>query len=249
MPSNCKKNDTMARSFWTRVAVAFGLTLFAAVTYGAGQSSDAAKNTATAAETADDQKPALNGTWKLNRDQSDDPREKLRSALQERDENGAPGGMGRHGGMGGGGMGGPMGGGIPGMGGPMGGSRGGGMGRGGSEEQHARLYDIVRGPDQVTVAQKGPETDLTDDESHVRALFTDGRKLEKAKKDSLQTQVKAHWERQTLVTEEKGPNGEKISHAYELSGDAKQQLSDTVTLESKRLNTPVIIRYVYDKAE
>jgi hypothetical protein len=250
MPSNWKKNDTVARSFWTRVGVAFGLTLFAAVTYGAGQSSDAVKNTASAADTADDQKPGLNGTWKLNRDQSDDPREKLRSALQERDQNGAPGGMGRHGGMGGGGgMGGPMGGGIPGMGGPMGGSRG-GMGRGsGSEEQHARLYDIVRGPDQVTVAQKGPETDLTDDESHVRALFTDGRKLEKPKKDSPQTQVKARWERQTLITEEKGPNGEKISHAYELSGDGKQQLSDTVTLESKRLNTTVIIRYVYDKAE
>ena len=248
MPSNWKKNDTVARSFWTRVGVAFGLTLFAAVTYGAGQSSDAVKNTASAADTADDQKPGLNGTWKLNRDQSDDPREKLRSALQERDQNGAPGGMGRHGGMGGGGMGGPMGGGmgIPGMGGPM----GGGTGRGaGSEEQHARLYDIVRGPDQVTVAQKGPETDLTDDESHVRALFTDGRKLEKPKKDSPQTQVKARWERQTLITEEKGPNGEKISHAYELSGDGKQQLSDTVTLESKRLNTPVIIRYVYDKAE
>jgi hypothetical protein len=249
MPSNWKKNDTVARSFWTRVAVAFGLSLFAAVTYGVGQSSDAAKNTASTAETTDDQKPALNGTWKLNRDQSDDPREKLRSALQERDQNGAPGGMGRHGGMGGGGMGGPMGGGIPGMGGPMGGSRGGGMGHGDSEEQHARLYDVVRAPDQVTVVQKGPETDLTDDESHVRALFTDGRKLEKPKKDSPQTQVKAHWERQTLITEEKGPNGEKISHTYELAGDGKPQLSDTVTLESKRMNTPVIIRYVYDKAE
>jgi hypothetical protein len=249
MPSNSKRNDTVARAFWKRAAVAFGLTLFAAVTYGAGQSSGAAKNTASTAETADDQKPALNGTWKLNRDQSDDPRDKLRSAAQERDQNGSPGGMGRHGGMGGGGgMGGPMGGGmgIPGMGGPM----GGGTGRGsGSEEHNARLYDVVRAPDQVTVAQKGPETDLTDDESHVRALFTDGRKLEKPKKDSPQTQVKAHWERQTLITEEKGPNGEKISHAYELSGDGKQQLSDTVTLESKRMNTPVIIRYVYDKAE
>jgi len=247
MSSKTKKNKTGARTFWMRLAMAFGLTLFAAVTYGAGQSPEAAKNAASNAQTADDQKPALNGTWKLNRDQSDDPREKLRSAMQEHDQNGAPGGMGRHGGMGGGGMGGPMGGGIPGMGGPMGGA--GGMGRGGSEEQHARLYDVVRAPDQVTVAQKGPETDLTDDESRVRALFTDGRKLDKPKKDSPQTQVKAHWERQTLITEEKGPNGEKISHAYELSGDGKQQLSDTVTLESKRLNTPVIIRYVYDKAE
>ena len=48
---------------------------------------------------------ALNGTWKFNRDQSDDAREKLRSAIQEREQNGNPGGMGRRGGMGGGGIG------------------------------------------------------------------------------------------------------------------------------------------------
>ena len=53
MSLNRKKNDTVARTFWTRAAVAFGLTLFAAVTYGAGQSADAAKNTASTAETAD----------------------------------------------------------------------------------------------------------------------------------------------------------------------------------------------------
>jgi len=248
MSSTRKNNNTEARVFWTRLAVAIGLILIVAVTYGAGQASDPSKNTAPTSEPVADQRPALSGTWKLNRDESDDPREKLRSAIQDRDQNGSPGGMGRHGGMGGGGIG--MG--IPGMGGGMGGSRGpgGGMGRGsGSEEQHARLRDLVQAPDQVIVAQKGPETDITDTDNHVRALFTDGRKVEKAKKDSPQSQVKARWEGQTLITEEKGPNGEKISHAYELSVEGNQQLSDTLTLESKRLNTPVIIRYVYDKAE
>ena len=137
--------------------------------------------------------------------------------------------------------------GIPGMGGGMGGPYG-GQGRGSENtEEHARLWDVVRASDQITVAQKGPETDITDSENRVRALFTDGRKLDKPKKDATQTQVKAHWDGQTLITEEKGPNGEKISHSYALSSEGK--LSDTVTLESKRMSTPVIIHYVYDKTE
>jgi len=156
--------------------------------------------------------------------------------------------MGRHGGMGGGGMGGGIGMGIPGIGGGIGRPGGGQRGGSGSDDQHARLRDVVRVPDQVSIAQKGPEIDLTDTENHVRSLFTDGRKLEKPKKDSTETPVKARWDHETLVTEEKGPNGEKISHAYEITNEGKQ-LADTLTLESKKLNTPIIIRSVYDKSE
>ena len=140
------------------------------------------------------------------------------------------------------------------MGGPGGGmgGPGGGMGRGSgssSAEQQARLRTLVQPADQLTVDQKGLEIDMTDGENHVRALFTDGRKLEKPKKDSSQTQVKATWQGETLTTEEKGPSGEKVSHTYELSSEGKAQLIDTLTVESKRLNTPIIIRSVYDKAE
>src|SRR5882762_9179926 len=132
----------------------------------------------------------------------------------------------------------------------MGGGMGGGMGRrggvqgggSGSDEQHARMRDLIQAPDQVSVAQKGPEIDVTDTENHMRALFTDGRKLEKPKKDGAQIQIKARWDQETLVTEEKGPQGEKISHRYEIANQGKQ-LTDTLTLESKRLNTPIIIRY------
>lgn len=147
--------------------------------------------------------------------------------------------------------------GIPGIGG-MGrpGGPGGGQGRGpgaggpgaGSEEQRGRLRDLVEAPDQLKIAQNGPEIDMTDTEGHVRSLFTDGRKLEKPKKDNTQTQVKARWDHATLITEEKGPNGEKISHSYEITGDGKQ-LADTLTVESKKLNTPIIVRSVYDKAD
>ena len=233
--------------FWIRLGIAVGLILLVAAARGSGQVRDSSKSPdSNTAQAGDNQHPVLNGTWKLNADESDDARQKLRSAMQERDQSGSPGGMGRRGGMGGGIGGGGIGMGIPGMGGGMGGGRGRGSG---SDEQHARLWDVVRAPDQITVAQKGPETDITDNQNRVRAIFTDDRKLEKPKKDSPETQVKARWDGQTLTTEEKGPNGEKISHAYELSPDGKQQLIDTLTLESKRLNTPIIVRSVYDKSE
>ena len=79
---------------------------------------------------------------------------------------------------GGGGMGIP---GIGGMGRP-GGSNG-GMGRGssGSDDQRARLRDLLEAPEQLKVAQKGPEVDMTDPQYRERELFTDGRNIEKSK--------------------------------------------------------------------
>jgi len=239
-----KGTRTHARYFWSRFALAVALVTGFAAAFAAMQGAEQPKSTGDVATAQ-----TLNGTWKLNRDQSDDAREKLRSAMQDRDQNGP---MGGHGGMGGGGV--TMG--IPGIGGIGGGGmgrRGGGPGMGGgsgagSQDQRAKLRDLVEAPDQLTVTQKGPEIDISDTQSHVRSLYTDGRKLEKPKKDSGQTQVKAHWERETLITEEKGPNGEKLSHSYELTSEGKQ-LADTLTLESKKLNTPIIVRSVYDKAE
>ena len=124
------------------------------------------------------------------------------------------------------------------------------MGRGsgaGNDEQRSRLATLVQAPDQLTIVQKGPEVDVTDSDHHERALFTDGRKIEKSGKRTPQAEVKAHWDHGTLITEEKGPGGEKISHAYEVTQEGKQ-IADTLTLESKHLNTPIIVRSVYDKA-
>ena len=236
-------SKVIARYFWIRLALAAGVILLVAVALRAQQSDEPKPSAAS----ADSQQAALAGSWKLNHDESDDPREKLKSAIEEREQSGYPGG-GRHGGMGGGGIGtgipgtGPMGGPIGGR--PMGYPRGGQSS--GSDEQKEKLFRVVEPPDQISIAQKGPEIDMTDSESHTRELFTDGRKLDKAKKNAIQTQVKAQWQGQTLVTEEKGPNGEKLSHTYELSPEGK--FIDTLTIESKKLNTPIIVRSVYDKS-
>lgn len=231
------QSNTHAGIFWRRFGLAVALMVGFAAAFAAKQSSEPKPPADTT------QPQSLSGTWKLNRDQSDDAREKLRSAMQDRDQNGP---MGRHGGMGGGGV--TLG--VPGIGiGGMGRPGGPGMGRGaGSEDQRSKLRDLVEAPDQLTVAQKGPEIDISDTESRVRSLFTDNRKLEKPRKDADKVQVKAHWERDTLITEEKGPNGEKLSHSYEITGEDKQ-LADTLTLESKKLNTPIIVRSVYDRVD
>jgi len=188
---------------WKRCALVVGLILLVAMAFAAKQSAEQPKPSMDSS-----QKTTFEGSWKLNHDQSDDAREKLRSAVQDRQQNGP---MQRHGGgMGGGGIG--MG--IPGIGGmgrPQG--PGGGMGRGdsGSDENRARLRELVEAPEQLKIAQKGPEIDMTDPDYRERELFTDGRKIEKSK-DERQVPVKAHWAGNQLVTEEKGPNGEKISH-------------------------------------
>ena len=242
---SAKPSQKYALMVWKRLALAVVLIVVVALAYAAKQSVEQGKPSASSEAPS---KTSLEGTWKLNRDQSDDAREKLRSAMQDRDQN-TP--MGRHGGMGGGGMGGGgIGMGIPGVGGmgrPGGPGGSGGMGRNpGSDEQRARLRDLVDAPEQLKVVQKGPEVDMTDPQYRERELFTDGRNTEKSK-DAMQIPVKAHWDHEMLVSEEKGPNGEKISHRYELAADG-QQLTDTLTLEGKGLHTPLIIRSVYDKA-
>jgi len=232
------KNRSHAFYFSKRFVIAGALMLVVGAAYAARQSAEPSKTPAAG-------DAVLEGTWKLNRQESDDAREKLRAAMQDRDQNGP---MTRPGGMGGAGIGIPGIGGIGGMGRP-GGGPGSGRGSGaGSENQREQMSELVRVSDELKIVQKGPEIDVTDSESRVRALFTDGRKIDKPKKDRSQVQVKARWERGTLVTEEKGPGGEKISHTYEITLEGKQ-MADTLTLESKHLNTPIIVHSVYEKAE
>ena len=181
-------------------------------------------------------RPSIMGDWRLNRDESDDPRKKMQ------DSRGSGGG--RRGGvhMGGPGMGGPgMGGG------PYGGRRG--MGGNESDEDRQRMQEIVAASSTLTLAEakKNVETDIFDDQQRKQALFTDGRKPQKSKDLNYQ-EVTAHWDGNRLVTDEKSPSGNKISRTYELSYDGTQ-LYETVRLTRGHSNAQVSIRYVYDQPE
>ena len=182
----------------------------------------------------------LAGFWKLNADQSDDPRRKFEEARR-------PGGG--SGGGPGGGMGGPrvgIGFPMPG-GGPNGPYGGGGPGMGGEDgDVNEQLVDVVRPDYWQTIALQDAEVDATNDREHKLVFYTDGRKIQKSKDDSLQ-QISAHWNGSQLVTDERGPQGKKMSRTLELSSDGRQ-FYETWHIETGRSGSVVVIRYVYDAA-
>ena len=176
------------------------------------------------------------GAWKLNRDESDDPRKKMQDA------------RGADNGRGGGGRGGVRIG-IPGMGGgPYGGGRR-GRGENESDEDRQKMQDVVNPAQALTVAEakKDVEIDMFDEQERKSAFYTDGRKLQKTK-DSTSQEIAAHWDGNRLVTDEKTPSGRKMSRTYELSYDGTQ-LYETLHLTQGRSSSTVSIRYVYDQAD
>ena len=172
----------------------------------------------------------LAGTWRLNTDDSDDPRKKLQQAR----------GGGR--GQGGGRSGGAMGGGWPGMGGH--GGYGGHRQGGESDEERQKMLLFLQPAQRLNIAQKEPEIDINDDSDRKFTAFTDGRKVEKSKDPGTQ-QFDAKWDDYRLVMEGKDPHGNKYQRSYEVL-EGNQQLRETLFLKVGRNNTEISIRYVYD---
>jgi hypothetical protein len=162
------------------------------------------------------------GTWKVNRDESDDPRKRR----QDSGSSNGGGYGGRRGGMGGGG-------------------RGGYGRRGGeSDEERQKMRELFSPPAAMTLSMTGAEVDLVDDRDRKRAFMTDGRKLQKSKDTNYQ-EIAAKFDGKRLVTEEKSPRGDKMSRTFELSEDGRQ-LYQTLHMTTGRSNTPLVVRFVYD---
>ena len=188
-------------------------------------------------------RPNILGDWQFNKDESDDARQKLKNSREADNSNR---------GSNNGGYGGPrMGGGWPG--GPMGGGPYGGGGyprSSGGSDDYDRLGDLVNPPHELRLSQKydkDPEVQMVDDREHKRAIFTDGRKLEKSK-DPAYEEIAAHWDGNKLVTDEKASHNGKMSRTYEVSPDGKQ-LWETVHITDSKGNHPVTVRYVYDAVD
>src|SRR5262249_34116553 len=115
-----------------------------------------------------------------------------------------------------------------------------------SDDDRQKMQELLNPSNTLSVAEaaKNIEVDLFDDQSRKRALFTDGRKLQKSK-DANYQEIAAHWEDKKLVTDEKGPQGKKMMRTYELSYE-RTQLYETLHLTVGRNDTPLVIRYVYD---
>jgi hypothetical protein len=119
------------------------------------------------------------------------------------------------------------------------------MGDDGSETTE-QMRELVRPDLSQTIELKDAEVDSTDEHENKLVLFTDGRKIQKSKDDSLQ-QVSARWDGAQLVTDEKGPRGRKMSRTFELSPDGRQ-IYETWHIENGRSGSPITIRYVFDAA-
>jgi len=196
-----------------------------------------------------DAKGTLAGRWSLNRDQSDDPRQKLEQASSS--GGGGGWGQGPAGGGGGGGWGG--------LGGPWGGMGGGRGGNGGGWNRGGRQFPDDGGIDmsdfsQLTIEQSDSSAKVTGATGRVLAQYSanngsDKKSQDAAKKpkDDPNTPLAAHWQGDELVTTVNGPRGTKTTRTYELAPNGKQ-LYVTTRLDNPRLNQPVNIRFVYDLA-
>ena len=182
----------------------------------------------------------LDGAWKLNRDESDDPNSKAK-IKDPRDPNGGNRGGGYPGGGYPGG-GGPMGGGYPFPGSGRGGAPRGNRGQ--NQEYDEKLLDLIRPSSALTIALKNAEVDVTDDGYHKLVFYTDGRQLQKPKDDTYQ-EVAARWNGNQLISDEKTPQGAKMSRTFELSQNG-QQLYETLHIDAVKSKPAVYISYVYD---
>ena len=169
----------------------------------------------------------LAGTWKLNTDDSDDPQKKLQQAHGGHGQGGARPRVG----IGGGGW-------------PGGGGYGGRRGSGESDEERQKMHLFVQPAQNLSIAQKDREIDISDDSDRKVTAFTDGRKVEKSK-DASNQQFDARWDEYRLTMEGKDPRGNKYERSYEVL-EGNQQLRETLFLKVGRNNTEISIRYIYD---
>lgn len=216
-------------------------------------------------------KPNLSGTWALNKDESDDPRDSMQDAGNSGGHHGG-GHVGVGGGMGGGG--GMSGGGVWGGGGQRGGGgAGGGGGRRGGQGGSSNAMNNLS---QLTIEQTASSAKVTGDSGEVLALYSaaDSSKPNSSSAsssspssgssgassgsgssasggssgDTASASPVAQWQGTQLVAVTPGRReGSETTRTYELSPDGKQ-LYVTTKMESPRFKKPVTFRLVYDPA-
>lgn len=173
------------------------------------------------------------GDWKLNRDQSDDPRSRMHKATANN---------------GNGGVGGPR---VSWPGGGMG-----GPGYGGhrnpqadaTSESYEKIQELIDPSVRVHLEQTDPKAqkvELTGDMDKKIVFYTAGQTPEKT--TELNTlQMTARWDGPKLVTDEKILKNGTLSRTYELSEDGMQLLEEIHLTTGKKNDYPVTIHFVYD---
>lgn len=176
-----------------------------------------------------DQPPNLGGTWKLNKDKSDNPRQKMQEA------------MGDSGGMQGGGA-------MRGGGGWA--QRNGRQGHGAMNDM-SQLTIVQNGSDIKITGESGRALAALPADTSANAnpnANTDANANANSDGQYTPPVPTAHWQNAQLMTEMDGRRGGKTTRTYELSPDGKE-LYVTTTMNNPRFSQPVTYRLVYDPAK
>jgi len=179
----------------------------------------------SAPQTQSAAKPNLAGQWKLNKDQSDDPRQKMQEAMAA---NGQGGGRGA-GGEGGGGR------------------RGGGQGGAGAMmNDQAQLTILQTGTSVKVTSASGRVLAAYPEDQQAAKPSSNGENPD----DDTHTYPPpvAKWQGSQLVASMQGRRGGSTTRTYELSSDGKQ-LIVTTKMQNPRFTQPVTFRLVYDPAK
>jgi hypothetical protein len=172
--------------------------------------------------------PSLAGNWTLNKDQSDDPRQKMQAARGN-----SGGGQGGGGGNGGGRRG------------------GGGRGQGDMAADFSKLTIEQTATSAKVSGSSGRvlalcSTDKSSPSANSSASNDAGNSGDYGEGGN-QGPVPAQWQGNQLVATTQGRRGGSTTRTYELSPDGTQ-LYVTTKMDNPRLQHPVTYRFVYDAA-
>ncbi|MCZ6916952.1 MAG: hypothetical protein O7I93_09260 [Gemmatimonadetes bacterium] len=219
------------KNLFQPVILALGITVLAAFT--------TAETRQGAVSIAGQDGPNISGTWVLNREDSDDPREAMQEAMQQ---GGGPGQGQKGGGQSGGGR-----------------SRGGSSGRrpsgtsdpgavGASPEQMQQIrrlmQEAARAAQRIVIEQTDSTVVVTTDRGQ-RVLYSDNRKIEVTAPNGIDMELKTKWDGDKLKVETRWDGGVKITEEYQVKGE---QLNLNIRIETTRPRRRVRFNLVYDLA-
>jgi hypothetical protein len=211
------RNNNFPMKLVVIMTMNIGLALLLAPLGNASAAKGSAPQTQSAA------KPNLAGQWKLNKDQSDDPRQKMQEAMAA---NGQGGGRGAGGG---------------------GGRRGGGQGGPGAMMNDLAQLTVVQTDKSVKVSSASGRVlaAYPEDQQAAKPSSNGGNPDDDT---HAYTPPVAKWQGSQLVASMQGRRGGSTTRTYELSPDGKQ-LIVTTKMQNPRFTQPVTFRLVYDPAK
>jgi hypothetical protein len=178
------------------------------------------------------------GAWKLNRDESDDPKARSNQRKVNDPNQGHGGNSGPRIGFPGGGMGGP---------GVGGGQRGNGSPQKDTSEDRQRYAELIDPSIRLKLQRKNekdPIVEMFGDQGRKTIFYTDGHKPDTPAGVGTDV-VEAKWDGEKLVSSSPLPKKGSLTRTYEVSPDGLQLWQEVEMVIGKDKN-PSRFRFVYD---